>query len=161
MLYLHYPSPLARSSAVPSTGSPVSMPADASSSFRPIIDVLAQSLRQAFDEVCPERYGAPLTLRRVDGDGDASTASFRIGEAETGALRIHVTVSHVGGNVYDIVTQVEDGPTRRFTYSEPDQSGSSLSMAPYLGKKIARHLLDEVERRLGKFLLQDQIPSDA
>jgi hypothetical protein len=137
------------------------MPADASSSFRQITDVLSQSLKQAFEEVCPERYGAPLTLTRVSSPESDSTVSFRIEEAETVALRIHVTVSHVGGNVYDIVTQVEDGPVRRFTYSEPDQSGSSLSMAPYLGTKIARHLLNEVERRLGKFLLRDQIPSDA
>jgi hypothetical protein len=34
-------------------------------------------------------------------------------------------------------------------------------MGPYLGKKIARHLLDEVERHLGKKVLRDQTLSDA
>jgi len=53
--------------------------------------------------------------------------------------------------------QVEEGPVRRFTYSEPDTSGSSLSIAPYLGKKIAERILDEVEQRLGKQVLRTQM----
>jgi hypothetical protein len=71
-----------------------------------------------------------------------------------------VTVVHVGGNVYDIATQVEDGDVRRFTYSEPAASGSSLSIAPYLGKKVAEHVLDEVEQRLGKKVLRDEMTSE-
>ena len=126
-------------------------------SFRQIADVLYQSLTEAFNEVCPERYGAPLTITRVDESPNAPTVSFQVEGAEAVSLPIHVTVSHVGGNVYDITTQVEDGPERCFTYSEPDSSGSPLSIAPYLGKKIARHLLDEVEQQLGKTLLQNQV----
>jgi hypothetical protein len=56
---------------------------------------------------------------------------------------------------------VEGGDARRFTYSEPASSGSSLSIAPYLGKKIARHVLDEVEQRLGKKLLRNRMTPEA
>lgn len=129
-------------------------------SFEQITDVLSRSLKKAFVEVCPERYGGPLTLRRTDPSSEDHAAAFRIEGPESVDLQIHVDVSHVGGNVYDISTQVEDGSPRQFTFSEPDRSGSSLSLAPYLGKKIARHLLDEVEQRLGQEMLRKKVVAD-
>lgn len=125
-------------------------------SFRQITEVLSQSLKNAFDDVCPERYGAALTLERMESPSDPQQVSFRIHGPETLSLSIHTTVSHVGGNVYDITAQVEDGPAHCFTYSEPEGSGSSLSLAPYLGNNIANHLLDDVEQQLGKRLLRNQ-----
>ncbi len=135
------------------------MPRRSPDSFHQITSVLTKSLQQAFDEVCPERYGSPLSLQQVETPSEEQKVTFRITGSETIELSIHATVSHVGGNVYDVGTQVEDGPVRHFTYSEPDVSGSSLSIAPYLGKKIARHLLDEIERYLGKQMLREQIPA--
>ncbi|PQJ34657.1 hypothetical protein BSZ35_08640 [Salinibacter sp. 10B] len=133
------------------------MQADSPDSFRQITDVLTKSLKQAFNEVCPERYGAPLSLRRIEDADTSNCVSFRLEGTDAISLQIHVTISHVGGNVYDIGMQVEEGPVRRFTYSEPDTSGSSLSIAPYLGKKIAERILDEVEQRLGKQVLRTQV----
>lgn len=133
---------------------------DSPDSFRQITDVLSESLDKAFEEVCPKRYGAPLELQRSDTPSDPQSVIFRIEGPPSIALEIQVTISHVGGNVYDIATQVEDGPVRRFTYSEPASSGSSLSIAPYLGKKIANHVLDEVEQRLGKKLLSNQVRTE-
>jgi hypothetical protein len=129
--------------------------------LRQITEVLSRSLKQAFDEVCPERYGGPLALRRIDAPAQDPTVSFCLEAPSAIALRIDVTITHVGGNVYDLTTQVEDGDVRRFTYSEPAASGSSLSIAPYLGQKIARAVLDEVEQQLGKKLLQDQMVLEA
>lgn len=137
------------------------MPANATDSFRSITDALSQSLKQAFDEVCPERYGGPLTLVRVDPASDAPAVSFRVEGGIQRTLRLHVTVAHVGGNVYDITTQVEDGPSHCFTHSVADSSGASLCLAPHLGKKIARHLLDEVERQLGKDILRHEMMAEA
>jgi len=136
------------------------MPDRSPDSFQQITEVLSRSLKQAFEEVCPERYGGSLTLRRTAPSSEDREASFRIEGPESLDLRIHVGVSHVGGNVYDISTQVEDGSPRQFTFSEPDRSGSSLSLAPYLGKKIARHLLDEVEQRLGQEMLRRQVVAE-
>ena len=137
------------------------MSTNSPASFQQVTDVLSQSLKQAFEVMCPRRYGAPLKLNRVDGPADDQTVSFTLEGPDTTALRIEVTITHVGGNVYDIATQVEDGNVRRFTYSEPANSGSSLSIAPYLGKKIAEHLLDTVEQRLGKKMLQNQMELEA
>ena len=137
------------------------MPDRSPHSFRQIADVLGESLKTAFDEVCPERYGTILNIRRIDEPLNSSAVSFEVVGAGQVSLQIDVTMSHVGGNVYDIITQVEDGPERCFTYSEPGASGSSLSIAPYLGRKIARHLLDEVEQQLGRALLRNQRVLDA
>lgn len=133
------------------------MATDSRDTFSRITDVLSQSLKKAFKEVCPERYGAALRLRRTDDPSSPQTVSFTINGPESFSVEIHVTITHVGGNVYDIDAQVEDGPARCFTYSEPYTSGSSLSIAPYLGKKIARHVLDEVEKQIGKQILRDRI----
>ena len=129
--------------------------------LRQITEVLSQSLKQAFDEVCPERYGGPLKLQRVDTPAQDETVSFGLEGPNAIRLRIDVRITHVGGNVYDLTAQVEGGDARRFTYSEPASSGSSLSIAPYLGKKIARHVLDEVEQRLGKKLLRNRMTPEA
>jgi hypothetical protein len=139
------------------------MPSSSSppASFRQLTDVLAQSLEHAFHEVCPERYGGPLELHQVDDPSDPQTVSFVLEGPSEVTLCIDVSMTHVGGNVYDLTARVEDGDPRRFTYSEPSASGSSLSIAPYLGKKIARHVLDEVEQRLGKKLLQNEMTPEA
>lgn len=133
------------------------MSRDSPDSVQGIIEVLYQSLKQAFEEVCPQRYGAPLQLQRLDEDVHSRRITFGMVNPRSVALEIHVTVTHVGGNVYDIITQVEDGPKRRFTYSEPASSGSSLSIAPYLGRKITEHVLDDVEQRLGKRMLRNHV----
>jgi len=126
-------------------------------SFPQITDVLSNSLETAFDEICPKRYGGALELNRIDDPDRPETVTLAIDGPGATVLEIHVTVTHVGGNVYDIATQVEDGDVRRFTYSEPASSGSSLSIAPYLGKKIARHVLNEVEQRLGQRILRSRM----
>jgi hypothetical protein len=136
------------------------MTTDSPASFRQITNVLSESLYKAFGEVCPKRYGAPLELQRSDTPSNPQCVIFRIEGPPSIALEIQVTIIHVGGNVYDIATQVEDGRVRQFTYSEPASSGSSLSIAPYLGKKITNHVLDEVEQRLGKKLLSNQVQTE-
>lgn len=136
------------------------MTTDSPDSFRQIADVLTQSLERALEEMCPKRYGAPLEFQRHDDSDAPEAVTFEINGPGSITLNIHVTVTHVGGNVYDIATQVEDGRVRRFTYSEPASSGSSLSIAPYLGKKIAKHMLNEVEQRLGKKILRNQMKAE-
>ncbi len=126
-------------------------------SCRQITDVLSQSLKQAFDEVCPKRYGARLQVQQIGGPADPETITFGIEGPNATTLQVHINGTHVGGNVYDLTVQVEGGTVRRFTYSEPAASGSSLSIAPYLGKQIVRSVLDEIEQRLGKQLLRDEV----
>lgn len=132
------------------------MSPDSTESLRQVTDALSQSLTDAFSEVCPERYGGPLTLTRLDDRSDPQKISFLLKGPGTIELKVFVAVSHVGGNVYDVVAQVEEESPHCFTHSAPVSAGSSPPEAPYLGKKVARHVLDDIERRLGQKVLSDQ-----
>jgi hypothetical protein len=54
--------------------------------------------------------------------------------------------------VYDVRCEVENGASRRFTYSQPRRSGTTLSRAPSLGQKLGRFLLHELQHHLGRRL---------
>jgi hypothetical protein len=69
-------------------------------------------------------------------------------------MSVRVVVTHVGGNVYDVLCAVEDGGSRRFSYSRPGEGGTAVSYAPALGEKVATFLLGELEKRLGRMLLK-------
>lgn len=129
---------------------------DTPDSFPQIMEALSEGLATAFREVCPKRYGEPLSLRRIDSSADWPEVWFAIEAPGAGSLKLRITVSHVGGNVYDITTQLEDEGTRRFTHSEPDDTNSARLLAPKLAENIANHILDQTEQRLGKRFLSSQ-----
>lgn len=130
-----------------------SMTSDAPESSRQIIDALSDGLSAAFQEVCPKRYGGPLTLQRTDSSSNGREVWYAIESPNAGPLQLRMTVNHVGGNVYDITTQVEDAPPRRFTCSKPDGGSSAQMLSSRVGENIANHVLDRVEQRLGRRLL--------
>lgn len=76
-------------------------------------------------------------------------------------MNVKVTTTHVGGKVYDVVCETEDGASRRVSYALPTGVGTALSRAPGLAQKLGRFLSDELERHLGRrFLSTDkQIPA--
>ena len=128
-------------------------PASNSASDR-LMGVLYRSLESALTKQCARRYDAGLRLRcgRVSSDGTKMRIHLHCrGLAQ---MPVRVVVSHVGGNVYDVLCAVEDGSARRFSYSRPGEGGTSLSYAPALGEKVATFLLGELEKRLGRMLLK-------
>jgi hypothetical protein len=68
-------------------------------------------------------------------------------------MSVEFAVSHVGGNMYDVLCTVENEAIRRFSYSRSGHAGPGLSAAPYLGREIAAFLTDQFEKRLGRRLL--------
>lgn len=124
--------------------------------FRQIMESLSEGLMTAFREVCPKRYGDPLSLRHVDSSADWRQAHFVIEAPGAESLDLRITVGHVGGNVYDITTKLEDEPTLQFTHSEPNGTNSSPVLAPKLAENIANHILDQTEQRLGKRFLSSK-----
>lgn len=123
-----------------------------------IADVLATNLEVVFDGLCVHRYGAPLSLERVDAD-PAATTGFRLHRADLPELRVHFAIRHVGGNVYDVRGTVEDGPSRAFTYSLPEPVSHVVPRAPRLAREVAAFLLDALERRVGSDRLRDEVRS--
>lgn len=128
------------------------LPNLSSGSYHPA-DVLYQSLKTAVTKECAGRHDTDVKLRRLeDEDANGSTLHVELDCALLQmAVRIHVT--NVGGNVYDVCCSIEEGPSCRFSYSLPAQTGTVLSRAPKLGEKLASFILDELEQQLGRLLL--------
>lgn len=129
------------------------------SGFAPnrITDVLYRSLESALVKQCARRYDAGVRLQRERVSSDGTKMRIRIHCRGLAQMPVRVVVTHVGGNVYDVLCAVEDGGSRRFSYSRPGEGGTELSYAPALGEKVATFLLGELEKRLGRMLLKGPV----
>ncbi|MFB6272174.1 MAG: hypothetical protein ABEL51_04680 [Salinibacter sp.] len=73
-----------------------------------------------------------------------------------GLLRMIVRfrITQAGNDLHTLHCEIEDGPTRQYSYDLGGRAGANLSYAPELGRAVATFLLEEVEKRLGRRLLQ-------
>jgi hypothetical protein len=126
------------------------------SSVRRIPDVIYRSLKTALTLQGRRRHDADLALERVDPASADSPMQIRLGDQAPLQMTAQIRVSPVGEHVYEIHCTVEEGPSRRFTYSLPEQAGTALSRAPCLGRKLGGFLLDELERQIGRRHLRRQ-----
>lgn len=120
-----------------------------------VADVLARSLETALVEQCAREYEARVALHRLEPSSDEGTVMpLRIECRGLLSLSARLVVIPVGGGIFDVLCTVEDGRSRRFSYSLGEENAVNLTHAPYLGRKLARFLLDEVKKGLGELLLQ-------
>ena len=125
-------------------------------SCRHVPDVVFRSLKSALALQCRRRHDVEVTITRLDQATDDPSIRLRVGCDDQIQLTAQISVSPVGGNVYDIDCTVEEGPSCQFTYSLPGRSGTALSRAPDLGRRLGAFLLDELERQVGRHYLQSQ-----
>lgn len=126
------------------------------SSVRRIPDVVYRSLETSLTLQGRRRHGVDAALERVDPASTDQPMQIRVGDEDQLQMAARIRVSHVGNNVYDVRCTVEEGPSRRFTYSLPERAGTVLSRAPCLGRKLGTFLLDELEREIGRRHLRSQ-----
>ena len=119
-----------------------------------LLDVLYRSLAAALTKQCTRRYDAGVRLQRERVSADGTRMCLRVHCRGLTPMPVRVVVTHVGGTVYDVLCAVEDGGSRRFSYSRPGTGGTRLSYAPALGEEVAAFLLGELEKRLGRMLLK-------
>lgn len=119
-----------------------------------VLTVVYRSLETALTRQFARRYDAGLLLRLVDRSEDGRKMDLRVNCRGLIDMSVDFVVTHVGGNVYDVLCTVENEASRRFSYSLPRRTETALSNAPYLGREIAAFLLDQLEKRLGRLLLQ-------
>lgn len=132
--------------------------AESSSSDAPspeFSDVLYQSLSKTLAKQCARRYDVTVTIpRQAAQSEDDSELRVEVQCAGLIQMPVRLTVRHAGGNIYDVRCTVEEGSSHRFSHSLPAETKSSLSYDPYLGQEIATFLREEMEKRLGRLLLQ-------
>lgn len=69
-------------------------------------------------------------------------------------MPVRLSIRRAGGTIYNVRCTVDDEASHRFSYSLPDETDTTLSYDPYLGEEIATFLREELEKRLGRLLLQ-------
>lgn len=117
--------------------------------------ILYRSLEKALTRQCVLRYDASILLRHVrTTSNDESTVRLLVECRGLLQMPVRLRIRPTGGTIYDVRCTVDDGACRRFSYSLPDETDSALSYDPHLGKEIATFLREELEKRLGRLLLQ-------
>ncbi|MEF8796381.1 MAG: hypothetical protein V5A48_08015 [Salinivenus sp.] len=123
-----------------------------------VADILADSLAAVFDALSTERYGRPVSLRRVALAGSSpDTVHVRLGRPDLCSLEATLTIRHVGGNVYDVEGRVEGRPPQSFAYCLPAPAPRLVPEAPRLARDVAAVLLDALERRVGRDFLRQTV----
>lgn len=123
-----------------------------------ILEVVHRSLETALTRQCAQRYDAHVVLRRLSEPSDnPSEMPLRLDCQGLSQLSARIVATHVGDHIYDVRCVLNDKASRRFSYGLSRKSGRGLSPAPELGRKLASFLLDELEKRLGRHLLQRSV----
>lgn len=123
-----------------------------------IADLLTEGLPPVLNTLCIQRYGAPLSLRRLPTpDPSSSTRFLQLEWGNRPSIDVQIHVHHVGGNMYDVEGSLEEGPTKSFSYCLPDPMPLVGPKAPRVIYKIATFLLNTLERQLGGALLRHEL----
>ncbi len=118
-----------------------------------VADVLYRSLKTAVARKCNNRHDIDVTVEDLEQSGADEPLRVRIACPKHGQVTAHIIIRHAGGNVYDVHCEVGEDTSRRFTYSQPHRSGTTLSRAPHLGQKLGTFLVEQLEQHLGRRLL--------
>ena len=121
-----------------------------------IAGILTNTLRSVLPELCVQRYGLALPFDCAPvPDGSSWTVRVQIGNAEAPRLTAQFNIRHVGGNMYDVRADVEDGPSTSFCYCLSETEPLLVPKVPHLAWQGAAFLLDTLERRVGRRLLSE------
>lgn len=126
---------------------------------RRVADVVYRSLKTAVKQQCTRRHARDVMLCRLNWSSESQLMRLQLECRDLIQMTVRVTVTHVGANVYDVMCEIEDGPSRRFSYGLPAGAGTALSRAPRLGQKLGHLLLGELEQRLGRRSLPTDEPA--
>jgi hypothetical protein len=125
---------------------------------------LYRSLEAALTRQCAHEYDTGVTIQcRDEPTEEAPELSLRIDCPGLVQMPARYTVTHAGGNVYEVSCAVEDDASdetfsRRFSYSVPIQeTETEIVRLPTLGKKVATFFRHELEKHVGRHILQNPL----
>jgi len=121
-----------------------------------IAELAYDSLQGALKDECSRRGLKEVILKKESQDVSEPHLDLQLKRPGVIALGGEIACRWVGGNVCEVECCVEDGPPRRFCACVEHSGGLAVSEVPVLGQKVARFLLDELERRLGRRVLRQK-----
>lgn len=118
-----------------------------------VANVIYRSLESAVTNQCSRHHDNDVTVDRLERSAEDPPLRVRIAYPEHGQVTARIIIRQAGGNVYDVHCEVGEDISRRFTYSQPRRSGTTISRAPHLGQKLGAFLVEKLEQHLGRRLL--------
>lgn len=125
---------------------------------------LYRSLEAELIRQCAREYDTGVAIQcREEPPEEAPELSLRIDCPGLVQMLARCTVTHAGGNVYEVNCAVEDDASeeifsRRFSYSVPIRKAETeLVRLPALGKKVATFFRRELEKHVGRHILQNPL----
>ena len=121
-----------------------------------VLEMIRERLVLFFKETCRTQYGIKVPVQCTPSGSQDAACTLRFHAVRSWHPEAHVRVQHVGGNVYDIVVDMEaEGPTC-FTRSIPAEATDESPVVSRLGNAVGEHLLQQLERGVGRRTLQGQ-----
>jgi len=123
----------------------------------PLLDTLHRALHHALTFLTQKWENVPLALKPKESlTQNSSRRSFLVEGPEGLSVEVSFAVFLLGDDTYEIYVEIEDGPTRRFTYA-PEDGASPPKDTSHLERSVTSFLLREIEPRLS----QVSVPSSS
>lgn len=104
----------------------------------PILDELHDALDQVRTILSQKWDASSLSVQPLDtSPGTPSKRSFRVTAASGRSVRVRFSAFPLSDDMYEVYVELEDGPTRRFTYTP-----SSRNATAHLEREATAFLLD-------------------
>lgn len=127
------------------------MPTTEQTSPHPLLDTLRQSLNHVLTFLTQKWENVPLALKpTASATKNASRRSYVLEGPEGLSVEVRFAVFRLGDDTYELYAEIEDGPTRRFTYDPENPSAETPKKTANLERSVTSFLLREIEPRLGQ-----------
>lgn len=116
---------------------------------------------------CARRYRVDISLSRPENNQDEEGAAgevrvdIRLEPSSLRGLRTCLWVTHLGGNVYEVLCSTDEGRSRRWTLTLPNRNDTAETQVSDWSldactpiSEVAGFLMEGLEKRLGRLLLQ-------
>lgn len=118
---------------------------DISLSCDRVANIIYRGLNQEIKRHSTLPSRSPLTLDRLPRSRPCQLMRFQIQGTDASELVVSVTVTRTTANVYDVVCEIENGPSHRFSYRLPAGARPTPLSASRLGQEIGNLLFDELD----------------
>lgn len=123
---------------------------------------LYRSLETSLTRVCARRYKTGVLLRCTEfqkgpatpdtGVEESSEMHIRIEYRDLVQMKVHLRVTALGENRYEIQCGIAEGHSCQFVHRWPEDVDTVLSWTSSLGQSLTAFLLKEVDARIGRFI---------
>lgn len=111
-----------------------------------IANIIYRGLTVKIDRYCSEQSDQTVSVQRLPRTIPCHLMRFQIEGINVRQLVTSVTATRTAANIYDVVCEIENGPSHRITHRLPSGARPTPFSASQLGEKIGDFVLGELDR---------------